>query len=68
MLLKEGDTKLTQIPNPLYKFNFPGSGGISARDWGLVNQGFNITVRARFSGITELTPTVLGKMDFSKSR
>jgi hypothetical protein len=68
VLLKEEDTNLTQIPNPLYRFNFLASGGISTQDWALVNQGFNVTVRAHFSGIAELTPTVLGSLDFSKSR
>ena len=68
VLLKEEDTTLTQIPNPLYKFDFPSPGGISTQDWAQVNQGFNITVRVHFSSIAELTLTVLGSLDFSKSR
>jgi hypothetical protein len=34
MVLEEGDdTTLTKIPNPLYRFNFPSSDGLTTKDW-----------------------------------
>lgn len=50
MCLKEGDTTMTQIPNPLYRFNFSTSGGtISTQDWALVNGSFQITFWDRWT-------------------
>ncbi len=40
VLEKEGDAKLTQIPNPLFKFNFPASGGLSTPEWSWLQSSY----------------------------
>lgn len=39
VLENESSTKLTTIPNPLYKFNYPSTGSVSADEWDELKDG-----------------------------
>ena len=49
VLEKETNAKLTQIPNPLFKFNFPSSGGLSSNEWNWLRSVTSQQVRRQSS-------------------
>lgn len=45
VLMKASDTKMTQIQNPLFRFDFPSSGGLSTQEWSWLRSATRQQVR-----------------------